>query len=119
VTDIQADTLHLARQLIACRSITPADGGCLELLASRLSAAGFRCERLDRGAVGNLWARHGTTPPLVCLAGHVDVVPPGPLDQWTSDPFTPVERDGLLYGRGASDMKAPLAAMVTAAERAV
>jgi succinyl-diaminopimelate desuccinylase len=119
VTDIQADTLHLARQLIACRSITPADGGCLELLAARLSTAGFRCERLDRGAVGNLWARHGTTPPLVCLAGHVDVVPPGPLDQWTSDPFTPVERDGLLYGRGASDMKAPLAAMVTAAERAV
>jgi succinyl-diaminopimelate desuccinylase len=119
VTDIQADTLHLARQLIACRSITPADGGCLDLLASRLSAAGFRCERLDRGAVGNLWARHGTRPPLICLAGHVDVVPPGPLDQWTSDPFTPVERDGLLYGRGASDMKAPLAAMVTAAERAV
>ena len=118
MTDIQLDTLELARQLIARRSITPADDGCLGLLASRLSGAGFRCERLDRGSVGNLWARRGSSGPLVCLAGHVDVVPPGPVDEWTSDPFTPTERDGFLYGRGAADMKASVAAMVTAAERA-
>ena len=118
MTDIRLDTLDLARQLIARRSITPADDGCLSLLASRLSGAGFRCERLDRGSVGNLWARRGSSGPLVCLAGHVDVVPPGPIDEWTSDPFTPTERDGFLYGRGAADMKASVAAMVTAAERA-
>jgi succinyl-diaminopimelate desuccinylase len=117
VTDIQSDTLALARQLIACRSITPGDDGCLDVIAARLSAAGFVCERIDRGVVGNLWARHGSSGPLMCLAGHVDVVPPGPVEQWTSDPFTPSERAGLLYGRGAADMKGSVAAMVTAAER--
>ena len=117
MTGILDETLRLARELIACRSVTPADGGSLALVGSRLSAAGFRCERLDRGPVGNLWARHGSSGPLVCLAGHVDVVPAGPIEQWTSDPFTPTERDGLLYGRGAADRMASVAAMVTAAER--
>jgi succinyl-diaminopimelate desuccinylase len=117
VSDIQHDTLQLAKALIACRSITPADEGALDLVATRLSAAGFQCERLDRGSVSNLWARSGDSGPLVCLAGHVDVVPPGPVGEWTSDPFTPTERDGELYGRGAADMKGSVAAMVTAAER--
>ena len=117
MTATQDETLQLARELIACRSVTPADGGSLALVGSRLAAAGFRCERLDRGPVSNLWARHGSSGPVVCMAGHVDVVPPGPIDQWTSDPFTPTERDGVLYGRGAADMKASVAAMVTAAER--
>jgi len=119
VSDIQHDTLQLAKALIACRSITPEDEGALEVVATRLSAAGFQCERLDRGSVRNLWARYGDSGPLVCLAGHVDVVPPGPVEEWTSDPFTPTERDGELYGRGAADMKSSVAAMVTAAERVV
>jgi succinyl-diaminopimelate desuccinylase len=116
--DVNA-SLDLARRLIACRSITPDDAGCLDLVAARLIAAGFSCERLDRGEVGNLWARHGDTAPIICLAGHVDVVPPGPIDRWTSDPFVPTERDGYLFGRGVADMKASVAAMVTAAERFV
>jgi succinyl-diaminopimelate desuccinylase len=113
------ETIELARQLIACRSITPADGGALEIIGTRLTAAGFVCERIDRGGVGNLWARHGKGSPLVCLAGHVDVVPAGPADRWTSDPFKPAERDGYLYGRGACDMKSSVAAMITAAERVI
>lgn len=112
-------TLELARELLARPSITPDDGGCLGVVGARLSSAGFRCERIDRGGVKNLWARRGRGAPLVCLAGHVDVVPPGPVEQWTTDPFTPSERDGNLYARGASDMKGPLAAAVTAAERVV
>ena len=115
--DVHQQTLDLAKQLIACRSVTPDDAGCLELIGARLAAAGFACERMDRGAVRNLWARRGTAAPLVCLAGHVDVVPPGPVERWTSDPFTPAERDGFLFGRGAADMKVGVAAMVTAAER--
>jgi len=117
--DIHRHTLALAKELIACRSITPADAGCLEMIASRLAKAGFACERLDRGAVGNLWARHGEGTPHVCLAGHVDVVPPGPVDRWTADPFMPAERDAYLFGRGAADMKTSVAAMVTAVERFV
>ena len=116
---MSAETLDLARRLVACRSITPDDAGCLELVASRLTTAGFACERLDGRIARNLWARHGRGAPLVCFAGHVDVVPPGPLDRWTSDPFVPVERDGYLFGRGVADMKASVAAMVTAAERFV
>ena len=116
---VERETVALAKRLIACRSLTPADGGCLELVGSRLAAAGFRIERLDRGGVGNLWARRGSTTPVVCLAGHVDVVPPGPLEQWSSDPFVATEREGYLYGRGAADMKGAVAALVTAAERLV
>ena len=112
-------TVALARQLIACRSVTPADDGCLDLIAATLTASGFECERIDRGEVRNLWARRGQASPLVCLAGHVDVVPPGPLDLWTTDPFVATERHGYLYGRGASDMKSSVAAMVTALERLV
>ena len=116
---INNDTLDLAKQLIACRSITPDDGGAIDLIAARLTTAGFACERIDRPPVKNLWARRGDGSPVVCLAGHVDVVPPGPVDRWTSDPFTPTERDGSLFGRGAADMKTSVAAIVTAAERFV
>ncbi|MSR36019.1 MAG: succinyl-diaminopimelate desuccinylase [Gemmatimonadetes bacterium] len=112
-------TLELAKQLIARRSITPDDAGCLDLIGSRLAQAGFTCERIDSGVVKNLWATHGSGAPVVCLAGHVDVVPPGPVERWTNDPFAPTERDGSLFGRGAADMKSSVAAMVTAAERLV
>lgn len=112
-------TLALTRQLISTRSVTPVDGGCLETIGARLAAAGFTLERIDAGGVSNLWARRGSTAPLFCFAGHTDVVPTGPLDQWHSDPFEPVIRDGMLYGRGAADMKASLAAFVTSTERFV
>lgn len=110
------ETLALARDLISRRSITPDDGGCQELLAQRLEPLGFRIERMPCGAVSNLWARRGTAAPLVCFAGHTDVVPTGPLDRWASDPFVPTERGGMLYGRGAADMKTSVAAFVTAIE---
>lgn len=110
-------TLELTRQLISTRSVTPVDGGCLETIGARLSALGFTLERIDAGGVSNLWARRGSDGPLFCFAGHTDVVPTGPLEQWHSDPFQPVERDGMLYGRGAADMKASLAAFVTSTER--
>src|SRR5262245_38508709 len=110
------DTLALARGLIARRSITPEDGGCQEVLAERLRPLGFRFETLVSQGVTNLWARRGTAAPLVCFAGHTDVVPTGPLDRWLSDPFVPTERDGKLFGRGAADMKTSLAAIVVAIE---
>ncbi len=112
-------TLALARALIARPSVTPDDAGCLELLASRLAPLGFTLERIDRNGVMNLWARRGTAQPVVCFAGHTDVVPPGPRDKWASDPFSPEIRDGHLYGRGAADMKSSLAAFVVAIERFV
>ena len=112
-------TLDLACELLERRSSTPDDAGCQEILKARLGKAGFRCETLVSGGVTNLWARRGTTRPVVCLAGHTDVVPPGPRESWISDPFTPTIRDGFLYGRGAADMKSSLAAFTVAAERFV
>lgn len=109
-------TLALARELIARRSVTPDDGGCQALLATRLAPLGFRAEALVSNGVTNLWLRRGRGRPVVCFAGHTDVVPTGPLDAWQSDPFTPDVRDGWLYGRGAADMKASIAAFVTAVE---
>src|SRR5262252_1228262 len=111
--------LELAKELIARKSVTPEDGGCQELISARLSKAGFRCEPMKFGDVTNLWARRGTASPVVCFAGHTDVVPTGPLSEWRSDPFVPTLRDGYLYGRGAADMKASLAAFVVAAENFV
>ena len=111
-----SQTLELTRDLLARRSVTPADEGCQALMAQRLGACGFVIENLRYGSVENLWARRGTGGPVFCFAGHTDVVPTGPLEDWTSDPFVPVVREGLLYGRGAADMKSGLAAMVTAAE---
>ncbi|MBK1647838.1 succinyl-diaminopimelate desuccinylase [Rhabdochromatium marinum] len=110
-------TFELARELIARPSVTPEDAGCQELLGQRLSALGFELETLRCGEVTNLWARRGDQAPLVCLAGHTDVVPPGPLEHWHSHPFQPEVRDGMLYGRGAVDMKSSLAAMVVACEQ--
>jgi succinyl-diaminopimelate desuccinylase len=109
-------TLELTHDLIARASVTPADEGCQDLMASRLSQVGFRVERLRYGNVDNLWARRGDGGPLLCFAGHTDVVPTGPLEEWRSDPFKTAIRDGLLYGRGAADMKSGLAAMLTATE---
>src|SRR6267378_3950630 len=111
--------LELAKELIARRSVTPEDGGCQALLAERLGKSGFRCEPMKFGAVTNLWARRGAGHPVVCFAGHTDVVPTGPLKEWHSDPFVPTLRDGKLYGRGAADMKSSIAAFVVAAERFV
>jgi succinyl-diaminopimelate desuccinylase len=112
-------TLELACELIRRPSVTPDDQGCQSLLAARLEKIGFEIESLHSGGVDNLWARRGGGDPVFTFAGHTDVVPPGPADQWTSDPFTPEVRDGLLFGRGAADMKGSIAAMVTACERFV
>jgi succinyl-diaminopimelate desuccinylase len=110
-------TLALACELIARPSVTPDDAGCQDLLTSRLAPLGFECRELTFGDTRNLWARRGQGGPLLVFAGHTDVVPPGPVADWDSDPFRPDIRDGLLYGRGAADMKGSLAAMVTACEQ--
>jgi succinyl-diaminopimelate desuccinylase len=112
-------TLALTQQLIRRRSVTPDDDGCQALVAERLTALGFRAETIASNGVTNLWLRRGAAPPVFVFAGHTDVVPTGPLEQWHSDPFTPTIRDGALYGRGASDMKSSLAAFVVAAEEFV
>ncbi|HEX4330577.1 MAG TPA: succinyl-diaminopimelate desuccinylase [Usitatibacter sp.] len=113
------ETLELAQALIRRKSITPADEGCQQLIIDRLQPLGFKAEVFRCNDVVNLWIRHGIGRPLVALAGHTDVVPPGPLEKWQSDPFVPTIRDGNLYGRGAADMKTSIAAFVTAAERFV
>jgi len=116
---LKNETLELAKALIARRSITPADEGCQQMIIDRLVPLGFKAETIVHGDVTNLWIRHGTAKPLVVLAGHTDVVPSGPLEKWHSDPFVPTVREGCLYGRGAADMKASVAAFVVACERFV
>jgi succinyl-diaminopimelate desuccinylase len=115
-----SSTLDLTRQLLSRASVSPFDGGCQELLIARLEPLGFTVERMRFGDVDNFWAlRRAGQGPVFCFAGHTDVVPPGPLEHWQSDPFEPVIRDGCLFGRGAADMKSGLAAMVTATEEFV
>ncbi len=116
---MSGDTFDLAVELLKRRSLTPDDAGCHDLIAARLQKLGFHIERHRHNGVDNLWARRGQVPPLVCFAGHTDVVPTGPLDAWESDPFTPTLRDGKLYARGAADMKTSDAAFVVAVERFV
>jgi succinyl-diaminopimelate desuccinylase len=112
-------TLELAKQLISRKSLTPSDEGCLDLLGERLTLLSFKMEKMRCGQVDNLYARRGSAAPIICFAGHTDVVPTGPVAKWDSDPFTPTVRDGMLYGRGAADMKGSIAAFVTATERFV
>jgi len=112
-------TLELTRELVRRPSVSPEDHGCLDLICARLAPLGFHNERLQYGPVDNLWATHGAGRPVLCFAGHTDVVPTGPREDWRTDPFEPTVRDGILYGRGVADMKSGLAAMVTATERFV
>ena len=115
-TELADPTIDLLCDLIRCRSVTPDDAGCQVLLRSRLEAAGFSCETLQFNDVTNLWARRGSEGPVLCFAGHTDVVPPGDEAQWGSDPFEPTFRDGMLFARGSADMKSGLAAMIVAVE---
>lgn len=119
MSQTESDTLTLAKDLISRRSVTPEDAGCQELMIGRLEALGFSIERLRFDDVDNFWARRGNSAPLYAFAGHTDVVPTGPEDKWQHPPFEPTVKDGMLYGRGAADMKGSLAAMVTACERFV
>jgi succinyl-diaminopimelate desuccinylase len=120
-----SQALSLTKQLISCASVTPDDAGCQQLIVERLRAVGFHCETMQFGAVTNLWATHGASSsaghaaPILAFAGHTDVVPTGPLDAWHTPPFVPSERDGLLFGRGAADMKSSVAAFVVAVEEFV
>ena len=112
-------TLALTEDLLRRPSVSPEDNGCLDVISARLEPIGFRIERLDFGPVANLWARRGDDGPVLCFAGHTDVVPTGPREEWRTDPFAPTVIDGMLHGRGAADMKSGLAAIVTALERFV
>ena len=112
-------TVDLTLDLLSRNSVTPADQGCQEVMTRRLADAGFQVESLRYGNVDNFWATRGKNGPVLCFAGHTDVVPTGPLEEWLSDPFKPAVREGQLYGRGAADMKSALAAMVTATEQFV
>jgi succinyl-diaminopimelate desuccinylase len=114
-----SDTLALTKQLISRRSLTPMDDGCIDIIGARLAPLGFSLEKMRHSDVDNLWARRGDTSPVICFAGHTDVVPTGPVNKWDSEPFAPTVRDGMLYGRGAADMKGSLAAFVTAIEKFV
>ena len=113
------DVVALTSELIRRRSVTPEDAGCQALIAGRLQQAGFHCEHLRFGDVDNLWATHGSGQPVLVLLGHTDVVPPGPAEAWASSPFEPTIRDGVLYGRGAADMKGSVAAFTIALEQFV
>jgi len=108
--------ITLLNDLIRRQSVTPDDAGCQDVLMDRLTAIGFECESMPFGDVSNFWARRGTSAPVLCFAGHTDVVPPGAIDEWTSDPFEPNVRDDSIYGRGSADMKGGLAAMIVALE---
>ncbi len=112
-------SLNLAKQLIAQASVTPDDKNCQQILAERLQNIGFTVEEMHFGNTKNIWARRGGSAPVLCFAGHTDVVPAGPAEQWHSPPFEPAERDGRLFGRGAADMKTSIACFVTACERFV
>ena len=116
---VNSPTLALTMDLVSRPSVTPLDHGCQELMLARLEACGFSVERLKFDDVDNFWAVHGSDGPIFCFAGHTDVVPTGPVEQWTNLPFTPVIKDGLLFARGSADMKGSLAAMVVAAEQFV
>jgi succinyl-diaminopimelate desuccinylase len=108
--------LEYTRELVARRSLTPEDAGCQNWLAEKLEKLGFSIEAINSGDVVNHWARRGNAAPLLCFAGHTDVVPTGPLERWTSEPFSPTERDGQLFGRGTADMKGSIAAFLAAVE---
>jgi succinyl-diaminopimelate desuccinylase len=114
---IMLNVLTLAKELISIASLTPKDLGCQTILMHHLTAMGFTCQSMPNNKISNFWAKRGDAKPLFVFAGHTDVVPSGPLDAWKSDPFVPEVRDGILYGRGAADMKGALAAMLVATER--
>jgi len=109
--------IALTAELIRLPSVSPEDKGCLDIIGGRLAKFGFNNERIDFAPVANLWAKHGSGHPVLCFAGHTDVVPTGQREEWQTDPFDPVIRDGVMYGRGTADMKSGLAAMTVAAER--